>query len=151
VLPAAGSLALVELGVHLGSYLSVENALTVALDEEAARSQTIAVAQSAVTTVGILCGLLLVIFVEPPSDAWVGGDRLSGDWRPGLLALGVGLGYGAILVVPALRSSFSLLPWTAWHLSSSSAPPCSGRFRCGGSGERASSSGSRASTEAKRS
>jgi cation-transporting ATPase E len=110
VLPAAVTLALVELGVHLVAYLSVANALAPTLGEATAQAQATAVAQSAVTSVGILCGLLLVVFVEPPSEVWVGGDQLSGDWRPGLLALGLLLGYATLLAVPALRAFFTLVP-----------------------------------------
>jgi len=34
-------------------------------------------------------GLLLVIFVQPPTEFWVGGDSLSGDKRPAMLAVGL--------------------------------------------------------------
>jgi cation-transporting ATPase E len=107
VLPAAVTLALVELGVHLMAYLS---ALGTTPAEAAAGAPATAIAQSAVTSVGILCGLLLVVFVEPPSETWVGGDDLSGDWRPGLLALGLALIYATLLAVPNLRAFFSLVP-----------------------------------------
>jgi cation-transporting P-type ATPase E len=108
VFPAAVTLALVELGVHLLAYLSVEHGVISAIDEAAAGSPAVVIAQGAVTAVGILGGLLLVVFVQPPSAAWVGGDKLSGDWRPALLALGIGVVYGIIVVVPALRSFFGL-------------------------------------------
>jgi cation-transporting ATPase E len=118
VLPAAVTLALVELGTHLFAFLSVASALTPTVGATLARSQAILVAQSAVTSVGILGGLLLIVFVEPPSPAWVGGDRLSSDRRPSLLALGLGLLYGFILAVPGLRAFFTLYPLnvTMWLL-----------------------------------
>jgi cation-transporting ATPase E len=40
----------------------------------------------------------------------VGGDELSGDWRPTLLALGMLVLYAVITAVPALRAFFELTP-----------------------------------------
>ena len=68
----------------------------------------VALAQSALTTVTVLCGLVLIPFVEPPTPAWVGGDELSGDRRPALLALGMLAAFVVILLVPALREFFEL-------------------------------------------
>lgn len=39
----------------------------------------------ALTYLMILCGFALIIFVEPPTNFFVGGDKLSGDWRPTVL------------------------------------------------------------------
>jgi cation-transporting ATPase E len=108
VLPAAVTLSLVELGAHLIAYLSSQGALGAVFSSASTPAQALIVAQSAVTTVGIFGGLLLISFVEPPSEAWVGGDRLSGDWRPSLLALGLGLAFVLGLVVPQIRSFFAL-------------------------------------------
>lgn len=49
----------------------------------------IAYAQLTTAYIVTACGLLLVIFVQPPTRAWVGGDVLSGDRRPALLVLGL--------------------------------------------------------------
>jgi len=57
----------------------------------------------------IWAGLLLVIFVEPPISWFTGGDDLSGDWRPTLIALVMLFGFGLIIVVEPLRSFFELL------------------------------------------
>jgi cation-transporting ATPase E len=110
VVPAAVTLALVELGVHLAASLGVAGLPAAPPGDAAAPSAGLAVARTAVTSVAILAGLLLVVFVEPPSEAWVGGDVRSGDRRPALLALALGLAFGAILAVPALRAFFSLVP-----------------------------------------
>ena len=56
----------------------------------------------------MLCGLVLIPFVEPPTPAWVGGDELSGDRRPAFLALGMLAAFVVILLVPALRGFFEL-------------------------------------------
>jgi cation-transporting ATPase E len=67
-------------------------------------------AQSALSTVALLCGLVLVVFVEPPSPAWVAGDDLSGDWRPAGVALAMLGLYGAAMYVPPVRDFYGLAP-----------------------------------------
>ncbi len=66
--------------------------------------------QLALTYATIATGLLLVVFVQPPSKFWVGGDTLSGDWRPTLLAIGL---FVVLLIspyVPILNTFFGLQP-----------------------------------------
>jgi len=66
--------------------------------------------QLALTYATIATGLLLVVFVQPPSEFWVGGDVLAGDWRPTLLAIGL---FAVLLIspyVPLLNSFFGLQP-----------------------------------------
>jgi cation-transporting ATPase E len=99
VFPAAFTVSVISLVVYL-SYLGMTRELTSA--------------QSALTTITVFCGLLLVPFVEPPTSAWVGGDDLSGDRRPALLALGLLLFYVAILALPPLREFFELTPLRVW-------------------------------------
>jgi cation-transporting ATPase E len=67
-------------------------------------------AQTTLTTFLVLCGLFLVIFVEPPTPWWVGGNRLSGDWRPTLLAAGMMGAFVAITLLAPLRALFVLSP-----------------------------------------
>ncbi len=94
VLPAAITLFLLTIGVYLG-YLT--------------RTNDQLVAQSAVTTTAILCGLLLIVFVEPPTTWLTGGDSLSRDWRPTVLA-GVMLAvYAFILSIDEIRDFFEVL------------------------------------------
>jgi cation-transporting ATPase E len=95
VVPAAASVSMLTLAVYL-AYLM--------------RTGDVGTARSALTTVAVLCGLLLIPFVEPPTKAWVGGDVLSGDWRPTLLALGMLAFFGLVLSVPSLRGFFELTP-----------------------------------------
>ena len=66
-------------------------------------------AQSALTTFTTLAGLLLVIFVEPPIPFFAGGDRLSGDWRPTILAGLLLALFVVILVYPPLTHFFELI------------------------------------------
>jgi cation-transporting ATPase E len=67
-------------------------------------------AQTVVVSFLVVCGLLLVMFVEPPSRFWAGRDEPSGDRRPTWLAIALLLGLLAIAVVPALSDLFDLRP-----------------------------------------
>ncbi len=95
VFPAALSVSIVALAVYL-AFLGTTGDLEIA--------------RAALTTTTVLCGLLLIPFVEPPTKWWVGGDVLSGDWRPALLALGMLGLFGMITAVPSLRDFFELTP-----------------------------------------
>lgn len=65
--------------------------------------------QTALTHFTLLCGLFLIVFVEPPTPFWTGGDVLGGDRRPAWMAL-ILLGiYIAILAVPSFRQFFDLV------------------------------------------
>jgi cation-transporting ATPase E len=66
--------------------------------------------QLALTYATIATGLLLVVFVQPPTGFWVGGDALSGDWRPTLLAMGLFMLLLISPYVPILNSFFGLQP-----------------------------------------
>jgi cation-transporting ATPase E len=67
------------------------------------------IARSALTTFTVLTGLLLVVFVEPPIPFFVGGDELSEDKRPTILALGMILLFIVILAIAPFRNFFELL------------------------------------------
>ncbi|MBZ0303621.1 MAG: hypothetical protein K8J31_28030, partial [Anaerolineae bacterium] len=74
-------------------------------------------AQTVLTSFLVYSGLILVIFVEPPAQWFVGGDEWSGDWRPTLLAGALLLVYIVILLIDPLRSFFELLNLPlSWHL-----------------------------------
>jgi cation-transporting ATPase E len=66
------------------------------------------IGQTALASFLVLAGLLLVIFVEPPTPWWTGGDELSGDWKPTILAIVLMLGFFVIMAVPFLRDIFAL-------------------------------------------
>jgi cation-transporting ATPase E len=101
ILPASFTIALAAFGVYL-FYL-----LTIA-DEDLA----INTARTAMQIVVILCGLCLIIFVEPPLHALAGGDDYSGDWRPTLLTLFTLIALVVILFVEPFRNSFDLVALT---------------------------------------
>jgi cation-transporting ATPase E len=67
-----------------------------------------AYAQLGLTYAMIGMGLILVVFVEPPSEFWAGGDDLAGDWRPTLLALGLFVAFFAGLQIPLLRDFYGM-------------------------------------------
>jgi cation-transporting ATPase E len=95
VFPAAFTVAVVALVIYL-AYLTLTG--------------DVEIARTVLTSVTVLCGVLLIPFVEPPTPAWVGGDELSGDWRPSILALGM-LGLFALtMAVAPLRHFFELVP-----------------------------------------
>lgn len=68
------------------------------------------IAQTALTTAVIYMGLLLVVFTEPPTNFWVGGDELSGDKRPAYLALAMFVSYMVLMLVEPTRDFFELAP-----------------------------------------
>jgi cation-transporting ATPase E len=98
VIPAVISVGVVGLAVYL-YYLQVTGDMFYA--------------QTTLTYTAILCGILLLVFVEPPTRWWVGGDLYSGDRRPTLLAGGLVLLFVLFLAVPPLRDFYGLIPLRA--------------------------------------
>jgi cation-transporting ATPase E len=67
-------------------------------------------AQLTLTYAMLAMGLILIVFVEPPTEFWVGGDELSGDWRPTLLAFGLLFAFLIALTAPITRDFLGLAP-----------------------------------------
>ncbi len=65
-------------------------------------------ARDAITVTTVLCGLILLIFVEPPRRWWVAGDEFAGDWRPTILAGLMFLALIVILFTEFLRDFFGM-------------------------------------------
>jgi cation-transporting ATPase E len=93
VLPAAFTVTVIAFAMYLTYFLTTR-------DE--------GIARTVLTITTVLCGLVLIPFVEPPTPAWVGGHELSGDRRPTYLALGMLLLLVVIELVPAARQFFEL-------------------------------------------
>jgi cation-transporting ATPase E len=76
-------------------------------------AEAIAVGQTSVATFLVLTGLLLVVFVEPPSEWWTGGDVLTNDRKPALLAALLAALFGVAVALPGFRGVFELqtLDW----------------------------------------
>ncbi|HMD88606.1 MAG TPA: HAD-IC family P-type ATPase [Anaerolineaceae bacterium] len=117
VLPAGLALGLAGMGVFIGflimpavlsGHFSLSNSIEVDLG-----SIGLNIAQTALTSFSIFCGLFLILFVEPPSEFWVGGTSLRADPRSYYLAGGLCAIFVLILVTPPLRNFFELAP-LAW-------------------------------------
>jgi hypothetical protein len=111
VVPATALLALYQVAVFAlyfypgqSSWLAAHPGGTVAQAVEAAEPQ----AQTAVTVLAILCGLLLIPFTVPPTMRWVGGARLRGDWRPTIMAAVLAVVYLVVVATPGGRHLFEL-------------------------------------------
>ena len=70
----------------------------------------IAYSQLAVTHVLIATGLLLIVFVQPPTRFWVGGDVLSGDWRNTYMAIVLFVLFIAATYIPLTQELLRLAP-----------------------------------------
>ena len=81
--------------------------------EEIAEAQRFA--QTALITMQVFGGVLLLLFLKPPTPAWVGGEPLHRDWRYTILAGMVLIIYLLILAVPFLREAFELYPLDLIH------------------------------------
>lgn len=81
-----------------------------------ALSGEIAYAQLAVTYTLVITGLLLVIFVRPPTRLWAGGSPRSTDWRPTWLVLVLLFAYGLVVSIP-LAQELLEISWLRepWH------------------------------------
>jgi cation-transporting ATPase E len=68
----------------------------------------VALARTALTTTMVFCCLLLIPFLEPPTEAWVAAHDLNGDWRPTILAAAMFVLYGVFMAVPLFRHFYQL-------------------------------------------
>ena len=74
------------------------------------RNANLPLARTTLTCFLTFCGLLLVVFVEPPRPWWTGGDVLSADHRPTYLAIALTVTFIVIMLLPGLRHLFDLSP-----------------------------------------
>ena len=108
ILPASIMLSLAGLVVYVAALMFSNQAANPGASDLVITPGALMMAQSALTTFAVICGLLLILFVVPPTKAWVGGNELSGDRRPSLLALGLLLGYSGMLAIAPLSEFFEL-------------------------------------------
>jgi len=73
-------------------------------------------ARTALTITTIVCGLALIVFSEPPTPEWTGGEELSGDWRPTILAGVTLLIFCVGLYIEPIRNFYELetMPFTSY-------------------------------------
>jgi cation-transporting ATPase E len=134
VLPASLTIFVFGLGIYLAAYYAIEVGLinmaitpdalvrlqalgginVAATPAQFLRESARLVGQTALTTFVVYAGLLLVVFVEPPTQWWVAGEAFSGDWRPTLLAAISGVAYLGFVFSPGLSAAFDLIQLPAW-------------------------------------
>lgn len=119
VLPAAVISSLLGLIVFYGPYLYQIARIDPSLPTEQIRALAanyLLTGQTSLAAFLVAVGLLLIVFAEPPTPWWVGGDSLSGDWRPAWLAIGLFIVFWVIMAIPMARSFFALQLLGAGHI-----------------------------------
>ncbi|MBM0740594.1 HAD-IC family P-type ATPase [Phormidium sp. CLA17] len=111
VIPATLTLTLVALFVYLFYLVVAILDLQPNLD---LLQVDYATPRSALVTILIMGELLLLPFLKPPTQFWVGGEPLSGDWRYTIVAIALLGIYFLILAVPPFRNFFELQPLSLW-------------------------------------
>jgi cation-transporting ATPase E len=104
VLPASLTFCLVAIGIYLAVLLPA--IATLPPPGNPYREGALPLAQTALTVFTVLCGLTLVIFVQPPSQPDQNGHR--GNWYPTLLALGLFACLVGVLAISPVRAFFNL-------------------------------------------
>jgi cation-transporting ATPase E len=104
VLPASLTFCLVAIGVYLAVLLPAVSALPQPANPY--REGALPLAQTALTVFAVLCGLVLVMFVQPPARPHHAGHR--GNWLPTLMVLGLFACLISILALAPLRALFNL-------------------------------------------
>lgn len=104
VLPASLTFCLVAIGVYLAVLLPAVAALPHPANPY--REGALPLAQTALTVFAVLCGLVLVLFVQPPAR-WP-QDSYRRNWPPTLLVLGLFACLVGVLAIAPLRAFFNL-------------------------------------------
>jgi cation-transporting ATPase E len=108
VLPVAVVSSLLGLLVFYGVLLA-EAALS-GSDSQAEILSAVPLAQSALISFLVFCGLLVLVFLKPPSRWWARAAEVSPDRRPAVLAVVLMVAFVVISAVPGLRRLFDLQP-----------------------------------------
>jgi cation-transporting ATPase E len=104
VLPASLTFCLLAIGVYLAVLLPA--VATLPPPQNPYREGALPLAQTALTVFAVLCGLALVVFVEPPTTLDQDGHRRN--WSPTLLVLGLFACLVCVLTIAPLRAFFNL-------------------------------------------
>jgi cation-transporting P-type ATPase E len=104
VLPASLTFCLVAIGVYLEVLLPA--VATLPEPGNPYREGALPLAQTALTVFMVLCGLILIVCVQPLSQPDQDGHR--GNWFPTLLALGLFACLVGVLAIAPLRAFFNL-------------------------------------------
>jgi cation-transporting ATPase E len=106
VLPVAVTTCLVAIGVYLA--VLIPASLRLPVPGNPYREGALPLAQTALTVFLVLCGLILLLFLEPPTRARPGKQGKYNNWLPSLLVLGLFICLLIVLAVPPLRALFNL-------------------------------------------
>jgi cation-transporting P-type ATPase E len=104
VLPASLTFCLVAIGVYLAVLLPAVSALPQPANPY--REGALPLAQTALTVFAVVCGLALVMFVQPPARPDHAEPR--GNWPPTLMVLGLFACQIGVLTIAPLRTFFNL-------------------------------------------
>ncbi|WP_347278339.1 HAD-IC family P-type ATPase [Limnothrix sp. FACHB-1088] len=108
-LPATLTLTPIAVAVYLGYLVTtIWNATQTGEELVVLNDALLAVPRSALVTLLVSCGLLLVPFLKPPAGPWVAAEPLCGDRRYSLLALGLLGVYAGLVALPGTREFFEL-------------------------------------------
>ncbi|WP_218030978.1 HAD-IC family P-type ATPase [Dictyobacter aurantiacus] len=106
VVPASVTMGVVALCVYLGVFISALLRLPVPANPY--REGPIPLAQTAMILFLVLCGLILVVVVEPPNRWGAGHARRKKNWGPVVLVLVLAISFMGVIAVPWLRTLFNL-------------------------------------------
>jgi hypothetical protein len=101
VLPVSVVSSLLGLLVFYGTLLA--NAALEHADTEPELLAAVPLAQSALVSFLVFCGLLVLVFLKPPTRWWARAAELSTDRRPAILAVTLMVVFVVISAEPALR------------------------------------------------
>ncbi len=109
VLPAASTLGVVGLLLYFSHYVLADSQVLFHPVSAAVEARQAQDAQTALTIFATFSGIALILFVEPPTPFWAGGNELRGDTRIFYLVLAMCLASVLLITVPPLRSLFDLV------------------------------------------
>jgi cation-transporting ATPase E len=105
VVPAAVSIAGFGLSLFVYYLLQHSNPQAILTGLEIATVET---ARTVLLLFLTAAGIVLIVFVEPPIRFFAGGDELTDDWRPTLLAGAMMITLVIVNLIPSMRDLFSL-------------------------------------------
>jgi len=120
ILPATLLQSVFGLGIYLAYLVPAYEAMlsngAAIPDTSLIFDQSLLMGQTALAIFSIFCGLLLVVFVEPPYEWWSGGSDCNHDRRPALLSLGLLVSFVIFLFLPGARNFFDFSPMRYYDL-----------------------------------
>lgn len=107
--PAAVTSSLLGLVIFYGALL-LGSSPTALVGVPGQLRANLPLAQSTLITFLVFCGLLLIVFVEPPNAWWAGAAQMRGDWKPTILAGCLLVAFIAVSAAAPLRRLFDPQP-----------------------------------------